>query len=219
MKGHLKILILISILAAGIIAQKMDLLDLTRALTEIEDIADLWWVPPASVLIQVALYMFALPGSIVIWTLGVIYHPLPATLLAMAGGTFGSLAAYFLAGRLSVSWTEKFSGTTVFKTLQRNAGFLNLCALRCLPGFPHSIINYSAGMLKVRVMPFILSSAVGFAFKGYIYSSAVYTAFHIEEEETAITLWTAWPLLVLAGFSLAGFLIQKLFYNGRRQAL
>jgi uncharacterized membrane protein YdjX (TVP38/TMEM64 family) len=219
MKGHLKILILITILAAGIIAQKMDLLDLTRAVTEIEDIADLWWVPPASVLIQVILYLFALPGSIVIWSLGVIYHPLPATLLAMAGGIFGSLAAYFLAGRLSVSWTQKFSGTTVFKTLQRNAGFLHLCALRCLPGFPHSIINYSAGMLKVRLLPFVLSSTVGFALKGYIYCSAVYTAFHIEEKETAMTLWTVWPLLVLAGFSLSGILIRKMFFNGRRQAL
>ena len=107
MKGHLKIRILIAILTAGIVAQKMNLLDLTRASTEIEDFADLWWVPPASVLIQVILYLFALPGSIVIWTLGVIYHPLPATFLAMAGGVVGSLAAYYMAMHLSLSWTQK----------------------------------------------------------------------------------------------------------------
>lgn len=219
MKGQLKILLLITFLTAGIIAQKMDLLDLTRTVTEIDDIADLWWVPPASVLIQVIFYMFALPGSIFIWSLGVIYHPLPATLLAMAGGIFGSLAAYFLAGRLSVSWTQKFAGSTVFKTLQNNAGFFHLCALRCLPGFPHSIINYSAGMLKVGLVPFIASSTVGFALKGYIYCSAVYTAFHIEEEDTAMTLWTVWPLLVLAGFSLTGIVIRKRFFERRRQGL
>jgi uncharacterized membrane protein YdjX (TVP38/TMEM64 family) len=215
MKGHLKILILITILAAGIIAQRMGLLDLTRALTEIEDIADLWWVPPASVLLQVMLYLFALPGSLVIWTLGVLYHPLYATLLVMAGGVAGSLAAYFLAADLTLSWTRKFSGSKVFRILQNNSGFLHLCALRCLPGFPHSIINYSAGMLKVRLLPFILSSTVGFALKGYIYCSAVYTAVHIEEEETAMTIW---PLLVLAGFSVAGILIRKMFFAGRRPA-
>ncbi len=42
MKGNRKILILIGILAAGIIAQKLDLLDLTRTLNEIEDLADFW---------------------------------------------------------------------------------------------------------------------------------------------------------------------------------
>ena len=35
----------------------------------------------------------------------------------------------------------------------------------------------------------------------------------------AVTLWTVWPLLVLAGFSLAGILIRKMFFVRRRQAL
>ena len=68
MKETLKILIMIGILTAGIMAQKMDLLDLTLALTEIEGIADFWWLPPSVVLLQVILYLFALPGSIFIWT-------------------------------------------------------------------------------------------------------------------------------------------------------
>jgi uncharacterized membrane protein YdjX (TVP38/TMEM64 family) len=219
MKESLKILIMIGILTAGIMAQKTDLVDLTRALTEIEDIADFWWLPPSAVLIQVLLYLFALPGSIVIWTLGIIYHPVPATLLVVAGGTGGSLAAYFLTANLSVSWTRKFSGSKVFRTLQNNSGFLHLCALRCVPGFPHSIINYSAGVLKVRILPFITSTAIGFAVKGYIYCSAVYTAVHIEEEKTAMTLWTLWPLLMLTGFALLGILLRKKFFDGRRQAL
>lgn len=219
MRETLKILVLIGILAAGMIAQKTGLLDLTETLTEIEDIADFWWLPPAAVLIQVLLYLFALPGSVVIWTLGVIYHPSTATMLFMAGGICGSLAAYFFSANLSVSWTQKFLQSKIFNTLQKNSGFLTLCAVRCVPGFPHSFINYSAGILKVNLFSFVMSTAIGFTVKGYIYSSAIYTAFHFEEEQSAITFWTVWPLLILAGFSFLGIAIQKKFFNGRRQAL
>ncbi|MCA1794478.1 MAG: TVP38/TMEM64 family protein [Desulfotignum sp.] len=219
MRGNLKILILISILAAGIIAQKMGLLDLTRAMDEIEYLADFWWLPPAAVLLQVVLYLFALPGSVVIWTLGVIYQPMTATLLFLTGGICGSLAAYFFAAHLSVSWTARFSRSKIFNILQKNSGFLHLCGLRCLPGFPHSLINYSAGILQVKILPFIMSTTIGFAIKGYIYCSAIYTAFHFEEEKSAITVMTVWPLLLLAGFSMLGIVIRKKFFNGSKQAL
>ncbi len=213
-KANLKILVLIAIIAAGIAAQKLDLLNLNHALVEIENISDFWWLPIAMVLAQVIFYLAALPGSVFMWTIGVIYPPFTATILFAAGGVAGSLAAYFLSAEISTVWTRNLSRSRIFKSLQENSGFLQLLALRCLPGFPHSIINYSAGILKLRMPGFITSTVIGFTVKGYIYCSAIYTAFHFEDVARPLSsIRTLFPLLALVIFSLAGVIIRKKYVN------
>ena len=213
MKANLKILILVGVLGAGIFVQQAGYLDAARELDRIKPFTEIWWAPFAVILLQVILYMFALPGSLFFWSLGMVYEPWAATFLVVAGGVAGSVAAYFLSAGLSSSWAEKFTRSGTYKLLKRNSSFLQLFALRCLPGFPHSFINYSAGILKVRVLSFAVSTALGFAVKGYIYCSAIYHAFHIENAGNAISLSTIWPLFLLVLFSLGGVVIKKKYYE------
>ena len=209
MKANLKILILVAILAAGIVVQKAGYFDAARELAPIETFAQAWWAPPAVVLLQVVLYMFALPGSVLIWTLGAVYPPWAATAIIVAGGVGGSAAAYFFSAGLSTSWVEKLTRSEAYRLLQRNSAFLQLFALRCMPGFPHSFINYSSGILKVSLARFISSTALGLTVKGYIYCSAIYRAFHIQDNGDVISFSSLWPLLLLVLFSLLGVVIQK----------
>lgn len=200
------------ILVTGIVLQKTEIIDLKDALSNLEILAESWWLPPIAVLIQIILYMLAFPGSLLMWTVGVIYTPWAATLIVTAGGLFGSLAAYYFASRMT-DGAQRFQKTKVYKIMQKNSGFLQLCALRCLPGFPHSFINYSAGILKVRMIPFIISTTLGFAFKGFIYCSAIYSALHLDDQQPIITMSTLLPLIVLVLFSLLGVVIQKKYFQ------
>jgi len=213
MKNILKVLILLGILTTGILIQKFGIVDIDELVSRLEHLAESWWLPPASIFIQLLLYMLAFPGSLIMWTLGVIYQPLAATVLVVAGGVTGAVAAYFFASSMSSAWTLKFSRSKVFMKLQKNSGFLQLCALRCLPGFPHSFINYSSGILKVSLVPFVISTTLGFTVKGFIYCSAIYSAFHFDDVDAAITLSTLWPLLVLVIFSVLGMIIQKKYFS------
>lgn len=209
MKASLKPLILPGLLLAGILAQQAGYIDLALKLRELETFARTWWVLPVVVLLQTALYMFAFPGSLLVWSVGVMYRPWLATLLIVTGGLAGGLAAYFFSAGLSSSWTAGFTNSKTYRLLKENSGFLQLFALRCLPGFPHSFINYCSGMLNINLLPFIISTAIGFGIKGYIYCSAIYHAVHIENTDQAISLTTLLPLLLLVLLSLLGIVIKK----------
>ncbi|WP_244147331.1 TVP38/TMEM64 family protein [Desulfonatronovibrio hydrogenovorans] len=214
MKANVKLIALAAVLGAGIYAQHAGLLDLSHRLDQLENLAESWWAPLVAVIAQIILYMFAFPGSVLMWTIGVLYPPWAAAGLVVAGGVLGSLSAYFFAVRMSYSWNKKLVDSKIYGLIRNNSGFLQLCALRCLPGFPHSFINYSAGILRIRLVPFIISTSIGFAVKGFIYCSAIYAAFHLEEGEPAVSFSNLWPLMVLVLFSLLGILIQKKYFSG-----
>ena len=211
MKDNLKLLLLPGLLLAGIIAQQKGYIDLASNLEGVEAFAQTWWALLAVVLIQTTLYLFAFPGSLLVWSLGVLYQPWVATLLVVIGGLSGSLAAYFFASGVSASWTARFARSKAYRLLQQNSGFLQLFALRCMPGFPHSFLNYSSGILKINLFAFVSSTVLGFALKGYIYCSAIYYAFHIEDTDQAISITTLLPLVLLVLLSLVGILIKKRF--------
>jgi len=209
MKDTLKLLILPGVLLVGILAQQAGFIDLDQKLEKFETVAQLWWMVLAVVLLQVTFYMFALPGSLLVLSLAAFYPPWAGTLLVVAGGLFGSLAAYFFSGWLSPVWTARFARFRGYQLLKQNSGFLQLFALRCFPGFPHSIINYSSGILKVDLRSFFLSTAIGFAFKGYVYCSAIYHAVHIRDTGQAISFSTLLPLFFLVAFSMMGIFVKK----------
>ncbi|MBM9535613.1 TVP38/TMEM64 family protein [Desulfobulbus alkaliphilus] len=209
MKDTIKLLILPGVLLAGIVAQQAGYIDLTGQLEKFEAVAQLWWMMLLVVLIQAVLYAFALPGSLLVISLAAVYPPWVGTMLVVAGGLLGALAAYYFSAWLSPVWTARIARFKGYQLLKQNSGFFQLFALRCFPGFPHSIINYSSGILKVKLGPFVLSTALGYAFKGYIYCSAVYHATHIQESSQAISFATLLPLFFLVAFSMMGIWGKK----------
>ncbi len=209
-KSSLKILVLAGILLTAAVMQHKGVIDLSGELARVENLAQLWWAPLLFIFLKFALYSVAMPAGPFIWLLGVIYVPWAATLITIVGGLLGSLGAYYVAGYFSSYLRDKFSGTQAFSLLQDNSGFFQLLALRSLPGMPHALVNYSSGILQVRLMPYIITATLGFACKGFIYTSAVYNATHqVEEGAAIISIHAIWPLFLLVILSLAGIFFQK----------
>lgn len=169
-----------------------------------------WWLIPVLILGQALPFAFALPGSLMFLVIGLLYDPFPATAMITAGGVLGSTAAYHFSRLFSLGWVQRVQGHRIFRVLQGNTNLLMLCAMRTLPGFPHSIINYGSGLLHVPLKRFVLSAVLGYLVKGLLYATILHNVVDAEEATDLFTLDVLWPLLVLAVLFIAGFFLQKI---------
>ena len=199
-----QILALAALAALGIALEALELVDWARALDWARANAGGWRVPAAIVLAQLALYTFGQPGSILFWAAALLYPPSLATLILTAGGTAGALGAYLFARRVTRLDLARARGHRLFRILERQGDFLTLCALRVIPGMPHSAINYAAGTLALPLPRFLCASALGLAIKSYLYSAAVSGAIGTAGPSDLLRLEVLGPLFAIALLLLLG---------------
>jgi len=159
------------------------------------------------------LFTFAMAGSSMIWITAAIFTPLTSTTIITAGTTLGAISAYLFSQRLSVEWTQKIKYTRIYKFLHREGNFLILYALRMMPGFPHSVINYSSGILKIKLINFIPAAMFGTAVKTYVYSVLIYKTTTPGTLSNSIGISTVWPLLLLSLLIFAGVILKHHLKN------
>lgn len=151
--------------------------DRTGILAWGETLAQWPWTAPLLVLAQVLLFALGLPGTIVVWLIAPFYPPLIATLLMLTGSVLGAAAAYPIAGYLGESAYRRVQHRRTFRILASRGDFFTQTALRVLPGFPHGIINYSAGLLRLPRRGFLLAATLGLAVKWAVYCGSIHALF------------------------------------------
>lgn len=145
-----------------------------------------------------------LPGSIGLWLIAPFYTPLVATLMLTISSVVGAWGAYVLAAQVGDRWQPKGLTLKVMETLKDRSDLLTQCAMRVLPGFPHSVINFAAGLGRIPLGRYLLAALLGLSVKWAVYSSAIYGALEAIEEEDALQLDVMLPLLALTVLLLAG---------------
>ncbi|RUR40685.1 TVP38/TMEM64 family protein [Vreelandella populi] len=145
-----------------------------------------------------------LPGSIGLWLIAPFYPPLMATLLLTLGSVAGAFGGYQLAAHTGTRWKPKGLTLRVTQTLQARSDLLTQCAFRVLPGFPHAVINFAAGLSRISLSIFLLAAALGLSVKWGVYSSAIYGALEAIEEEDALQFEVLLPLVALTLLLLVG---------------
>ncbi|MFB9147499.1 TVP38/TMEM64 family protein [Halomonas alkalicola] len=183
------------------------------------DLADLQrWADEAShhpaVIISVILVMavtlaLGLPGSIGLWLIAPFYSPLAATPMLIVGSVLGALGAYWLSARVGDRWTPKGLTRKIMRRLEQRSDFLTQCALRVLPGFPHSVVNYAAGLLRLPLGTFLMAAIIGLGVKWAVYASAIYGALEAVEKEEALSVSVVLPLLALTVLLLVGAWVRR----------
>lgn len=199
-----RILALAALAALGIALDALGLVDWSRALEWARARAGGWRLPAAIVLAQLVLFTFGQPGSILFWAAAVLYPPPLATLILTAGGTAGALGAYLFARRVTRIDVARARGGRLSGVLGRQGDFFTLCALRVLPGVPHSAINYACGTLAVPLARFLAASVLGFALKSYIYSAAIAGVIGTAGPADLLRLEVLGPLVAIALLLLLG---------------
>lgn len=209
-------MVLVFFLLAGLILDQAGVLDWHAIRCYLDPVAGQWWLPPLIVVVQTLLYALAMPGSAMILLIALLYPPLPATLISVVGGLAGALIARRLALNMGYDWSRKADHSPTYRLLERHSGLLTLCLVRILPGFPHSVINSGSGLLRVPLMPFVVSTMVGLFVKSYLYAAAIYEAGRADEAADLMRLETLWPLIAMGLLLGFGHLFRQ-FWVRRRE--
>lgn len=204
-----RLLLLLSLIGFGLILQVLDILSWPHILHWARGYSHLWWLPIVLILLQTALFAFALPGSLIVWVAAALYSPLSATFLSVCGGALGALAAYGFVQSMATPWRAKIRQHRFYPWLSKHGDFLTLCALRVLPAVPHSLINYSAGLLKIPLIPFFFATVLGFCLKFYLYASTLHYAMAAGTMAELVRLNIIGPLVAIALLLLGGRLFRE----------
>ncbi|TVP46760.1 MAG: DedA family protein [Halomonas sp.] len=155
-------------------------------------------------LIMAVTLAIGLPGSIGLWLIAPFYPPLIATVMLTLSSVAGAFGAYHLAARAGKRWSPSGLTLKVMQMLEKRSDLMTQCALRILPGFPHSVINFAAGLLSISLKTYLVAATLGLAIKWGVYSSAIYGALEAIEQEDALQFEVVLPLIALALLLLIG---------------
>lgn len=210
LKDYKKEIIIVAVLiTAGILLELAGLLDAGKMLGIARQYSDQWWLVLVLILLQAVLFTFALAGSFFLWIAAPLYPPLLSTFILAAGATLGGISAYLFSKRLTDDWIVKIENSHAYRLLHKQDNFFTLFAMRVFPGFPHSFVNYSSGILKVKLSHFIAAAILGISIKSYIYSNVIYNATSSDSFDELLDISTYGPLILLSLISLAGVFIKN----------
>jgi uncharacterized membrane protein YdjX (TVP38/TMEM64 family) len=202
--SNVKVWVLPGLVVAGLVLAIWQPIGLEALLDWGDRVGTAWWFLALLVLAIAVAFTFGLPGSFGLWLIAPFNHPVLATLLMVIASTIGALGAYRFSGRLGRDWQPSGAAGKVVGVLEKRGDLLTLMAVRMLPGFPHSIINFASGVLRLPLAAFIPATVVGLTIKWGVYASAIHGIADAVEGDEAITLGTLLPLFVLVALTLVG---------------
>lgn len=151
-------------------------------------------------LFQTLLNMLPLPGELTAVMVLEIYGAYWGGLCLWASGIIGGIGGYWLAR----SFTSYFAGTRVEPYLAKMEDWLGtseykgLLIARFVPFIPYHAVNYAAGLLKVNLFRYMLTTAVG-VFPHTVAMSAMYAG--IRKGSLLGAVIGCILLIILAGLS------------------
>ncbi len=163
----------------------------------------------AAVTAMVMCFTFGLPGSLGVWLIAPFNPPLLATFLLLVGSVGGAGGAYLFARKMRSDWKPTGPSAKVFDLLRRRGDLATQTALRMFPGFPHSVVNFAGGVLRLPLGAFLAAALLGLAVKWGIYASAVHGITDAVAAGEAVNLRTLWPLFALAALLLGGAWVKS----------
>lgn len=132
------------------------------------------WAPTAFVVVYAVVASLGLPATPFTLAGGALFGPWWGTGANWLAATLGATGAYLLAQRLGRDAVRTLLGKRA-ASLDRFAGdaaFTGMLRLRLLPLVPFNALNFGAGLVGVRPLPYVASTALGI-----LPGTAVYTAF------------------------------------------
>lgn len=143
--------------------------------TPIRDALDgLGWVGPiAFVLVSAGLTVALFPGPLLAGACGLLFGTAVGTPTAIVAATLGACVAFSVSRRFGAGAVDELSGRRVRVVQDWIAarGFLAVLYARILPLMPFSLVNYAAGLTRVRPLVFAVATAIGCAPRAFAYVS------------------------------------------------
>ena len=120
------------------------------------------WGPVAFVALYAVGTLLFLPGSVLTLSGGVLFGPVLGTLYSLLGAVIGATLAFLLARYVAGDAVRRLAGARLQALLDGvdDEGWRFVAFTRLVPLFPFNLLNYSLGVTRIRLLPYVLASAI-----------------------------------------------------------
>jgi len=124
-----------------------------------------WLGPLAFVVVSAGLTVALFPGPLLAGACGLLFGTAVGTPTAIVSATVGASAAFLVSRRFGARAVDELSGhrVRVVQDWIAQRGFLAVLYARILPAMPFNLVNYAAGLTRVRLVVFAAATAIGCA--------------------------------------------------------
>lgn len=129
----------------------------------IDELDDAWWAIPAYLAVYTARPLVLFPASILTIAGGILFGPVVGTGAAVVGANLSAFVAYSLGRVFSPEAVSEGEGASViarWSGRMREQSFATVMVMR-LAYLPFDLVNYAAGVLRIRTAPFLAATAIG----------------------------------------------------------
>lgn len=129
--------------------------------------------PLAFVVVSSLLTVAMVPGPLLAGASGLLFGTALGTPLSIVAATTGASLAFGVARRVGAAPVDALSGrrVRVVQDFVAQRGFLSVLYARILPGVPYNVVNYAAGLTRVRLLAFAGATALGCAPRAFAYTT------------------------------------------------
>lgn len=122
------------------------------------------WFPAVFFLLYVFLTLFPIPRTIFTLTSGILFPPPIAIVVCLSATTISAILAFLIARYVGRDWVHKHMQHPLLEAINERLerrGWLAVGSLRLIPVVPFSVLNYTAALTEVRLLPYALATIVG----------------------------------------------------------
>lgn len=154
-------ILFVGAVAAIYLSPAREWLTLENARATLDGLRSLWYGPIVFIVVYAAACVLAVPASIFVLSAGIIWGWALGVVYALIGSILGAAASYLVARYIGGGLLQRFGrmGISAQKQLEK-AGFRSMLILRLI-GLPFPVLNFAAGVARMRFSDFLLGTALG----------------------------------------------------------
>ena len=129
--------------------------------------------PLVFILISAALTCALFPGPVLAASSGVLFGTALGFPVSVTAATLGASCAFLISRHVGLGAVEQLAGPRVqrIRAWIGRRGFVAVLYARIIPGMPFALVNYAAGLTRLRLPVFAAATAVGAAPRAFAYTA------------------------------------------------
>jgi uncharacterized membrane protein YdjX (TVP38/TMEM64 family) len=128
---------------------------------------------PGFIVVSALLTCALFPGPLLAGASGLLFGTALGTPVSIASATLGAVLAFSIARVLAHDAVDALAGRRLrgVQAWIERRGFWAVLYARIAPGVPYSLLNYVAGVTRVRLLAFAAATAIGVAPRAFAYTA------------------------------------------------
>jgi uncharacterized membrane protein YdjX (TVP38/TMEM64 family) len=155
---------------------------------------------PAFIVVSALLTCALFPGPLLAAASGLLFGTAVGTPVSIASATLGAVLAFTIARFVARDAGEALAGRRLrgVQAWIERRGFWAVLYARITPGVPYSLLNYVAGVTRVRLPAFAAATAIGVAPRAFAYTALGGSLDDLDSPEAIVAI------VLLVGMAVGG---------------